>query len=217
MPVYVSIPHRYGKNRAVISSENWTALWFPFLIGTVRTKHYQLQLASVVGFPFLIGTVRTYTSTLRLRSRMVVSIPHRYGKNAKSLPRDRILGSFVSIPHRYGKNSAKNLRKLAIFFKFPFLIGTVRTGILLSKYRYFIWVSIPHRYGKNFDKHNKTLQEFEVSIPHRYGKNRHIRIVCAFWRAVSIPHRYGKNPQTRLWCCKRNSVSIPHRYGKNVT
>jgi len=55
-------------------------LWFPFLIGTVRTSN--LEFVTPDDF---------------------VSIPHRYGKN-EELPNTLLTLKKVSIPHRYGKN-----------------------------------------------------------------------------------------------------------------
>jgi len=60
----VSIPHRYGKNKV---NESWGygfVFVFPFLIGTVRTKHSSVELSDFLSlFPFLIGTVRTKLTT----------------------------------------------------------------------------------------------------------------------------------------------------------
>ncbi len=52
---------------------------------------------------------------------LLVSIPHRYGKNFEIGTKLYGWGQ-VSIPHRYGKNVSGN------YARFPFLIGTVRTG-----------------------------------------------------------------------------------------
>jgi len=54
----VSIPHRYGKNKALRFSAGGIAL-FPFLIGTVRTILHLFHVFFINLFPFLIGTVRT--------------------------------------------------------------------------------------------------------------------------------------------------------------
>jgi len=54
---------------------------------------------------------------------------------------------------------------------FPFLIGTVRTDLLMFSKLTTSMVSIPHRYGKNsLDRFTHDLA-LDVSIPHRYGKN----------------------------------------------
>jgi len=78
---------------------------------------------------------------------MLVSIPHRYGKNL-AFNNIQIHSILVSIPHRYGKNASPDTK---IFMKilFPFLIGTVRTEPPISKPLFDENVSIPHRYGKN--------------------------------------------------------------------
>ena len=80
--LHVSIPHRYGKNVDFEVLKLTTVRKFPFLIGTVRTKlflsHFLFPLSL---FPFLIGTVRTQTSDYLASVTVLVSIPHRYGKN----------------------------------------------------------------------------------------------------------------------------------------
>jgi len=55
--------------------------WFPFLIGTVRTKYINIKRYKDIKFPFLIGTVRTSFTQSELSVLKYVSIPHRYGKN----------------------------------------------------------------------------------------------------------------------------------------
>jgi len=59
----VSIPHRYGKN-LLITAFSTEELWFPFLIGTVRTRYVLILQCDFCA----------------------VSIPHRYGKNIYSPP-----------------------------------------------------------------------------------------------------------------------------------
>jgi len=57
---------------------------------------------------------------------MPVSIPHRYGKNAKKHSKNA-KNITVSIPHRYGKNGTGAAEHEEETPRFPFLIGTVRT------------------------------------------------------------------------------------------
>ena len=78
-------------------------------------------------FPFLIGTVRTKNFLFSFISPWKVSIPHRYGKNARIVVSDEMKRREVSIPHRYGKNFNLHYLKNITSVKFPFLIGTVRT------------------------------------------------------------------------------------------
>jgi len=61
-----------------------------------------------------------------------VSIPHRYGKNS-ILVICEPLHSKVSIPHRYGKNPHVREGVILLDEGFPFLIGTVRTGIYMDE------------------------------------------------------------------------------------
>jgi len=77
---------------------------FPFLIGTVRTWGKIADgIPSSGSFPFLIGTVRTPATTGIVLKNIIVSIPHRYGKN--------VIMKLVDVG----------------YILFPFLIGTVRT------------------------------------------------------------------------------------------
>jgi len=77
-------------------------------------------------FPFLIGTVRTTETARPFFEALMVSIPHRYGKNPAAV--SCVFGvNVVSIPHRYGKNSLAFDRRIICCGEFPFLIGTVRT------------------------------------------------------------------------------------------
>jgi len=121
-------PFLIGTVRTILSSIFLlVSISFPFLIGTVRTyKTYYKRTRILCLFPFLIGTVRTRKTLLSLHSTLVVSIPHRYGKNYifYDLWDDYFK---VSIPHRYGKNSKCDL-------------------LWTSQWNF---VSIPHRYGKN--------------------------------------------------------------------
>jgi len=120
-------------------------------------------------FPFLIGTVRTKHTNSIAKDSEAVSIPHRYGKNSvrcKSiLPR-------ILFPFLIGTVRTWNWDLLyEEYWKFPFLIGTVRTNKYLSMNISLKEVSIPHRYGKNLKAIKKKQRNRKVSIPHRYGKN----------------------------------------------
>jgi len=64
--------------------------------------------------------------------RYQVSIPHRYGKNEIRRPLS-LKKYVVSIPHRYGKNELYD-GDLVVDEWFPFLIGTVRTFLAMSRY-----------------------------------------------------------------------------------
>ena len=80
----------------------------------------------------------------------------------------------VSIPHRYGKN--RNMTAvLALASEFPFLIGTVRTRLLIGWYS--CRDSFPFLIGTVRTHSLSVVQKMEaqVSIPHRYGKNEVIR------------------------------------------
>jgi len=57
-------------------------LKFPFLIGTVRTLEKLGEIEPEQEFPFLIGTVRTKSDIISMMNQLLVSIPHRYGKNS---------------------------------------------------------------------------------------------------------------------------------------
>ncbi len=76
----VSIPHRYGKNNTILCL-TMDSRKFPFLIGTVRTFLDVFEKKALWEFPFLIGTVRTFTTLSFYNVQIIVSIPHRYGKN----------------------------------------------------------------------------------------------------------------------------------------
>ena len=101
--MYVSIPHRYGKNER----KGWAEVFekdvsIPHRYGK-NTLPSPSERALVTSFPFLIGTVRTTRFTTDETATLKVSIPHRYGKNLKNTRRN-LKQCYVSIPHRYGKN-----------------------------------------------------------------------------------------------------------------
>jgi len=187
---------------------------FPFLIGTVRTQHFQPHsqhckhvsiphrygknfrlilyvFLYIFQFPFLIGTVRTNLYFFTLRGRLL--FPFLIGTVRTNTPT-------ISI------HTTR---------KFPFLIGTVRTHSPCNQALNHNRVSIPHRYGKNLSTIFHNVPNSRVSIPHRYGKN-------AVWLSVilsksAFPFLIGTvrtlstfQPYTRPF-----GVSIPHRYGKN--
>jgi len=82
-------------------------------------------LALASKFPFLIGTVRTLQQHSQRREALV-SIPHRYGKNALET------GWGASVPSKFpfliGTVRTRNFyKKVNEMYLFPFLIGTVRT------------------------------------------------------------------------------------------
>jgi len=99
----VSIPHRYGKNYTSTEAHPYSPLWFPFLIGTVRTPYSYTIPARKLRFPFLIGTVRTELANVCQDS--LVKFPFLIGTVRTSAPEYYVFTIVpVSIPHRYGKN-----------------------------------------------------------------------------------------------------------------
>ena len=80
-------------------------------------------------FPFLIGTVRTESIELTVVLTPQVSIPHRYGKNAKLF--DDVLEQEL-FPFLIGTVRTITDNNFCIWqAMFPFLIGTVRTHVQL--------------------------------------------------------------------------------------
>ncbi len=150
----------------------------------------------------------------------MVSIPHRYGKNAEKSW--CILTYLCKFPFLIGTVRTWNWCQAWIFrhgwfpfligtvrtwtngncwfcwYSFPFLIGTVRTVLIQIILCKIISVSIPHRYGKNWLSPIMEFRSDLVSIPHRYGKNKLPRPLQGLSVLVSIPHRYGKNPLRAL-------------------
>ena len=146
MLLFVSIPHRYGKNAASSTlSELLSA--FPFLIGTVRTCATVHKFCYLFTFPFLIGTVRT--SCCVIARLYAAKFPFLIGtvrtRLLKHLDEDLVLFPFLIGTVR----TVGNCRIRTRLRKFPFLIGTVRTEFLKLLVIWSIEVSIPHRYGKN--------------------------------------------------------------------
>jgi len=121
-------------------------------------------------FQFLIGTVKTYLSSIFFLYAMLVSIPHRYCKNAVIINYS-CYSLLVSIPHRYCKNVQKKGYGHYGCFLFQFLIGTVKTRLLTKIITGLLKVSIPHRYCKNGYPMIIEQSDARVSIPHRYCKN----------------------------------------------
>ena len=99
-------------------------------------------------FQFLIGTLKTFINLESCLFERLVSIPHRYSKNAE-------------LKTRYIKSK-----------EFQFLIGTLKTLIFFYQRAALSEVSIPHRYSKNSKTAKKNILHSMVSIPHRYSKNR---------------------------------------------
>ena len=101
---------------------------------------------------------------------MIVSIPHRYGKNSveeiEAIRKRRF-------PFLIGTVRTVNpLHFFARSFWFPFLIGTVRTFNI--EFLYILFYSFPFLIGtvRTFTPFNQQTENNYVSIPHRYGKNK---------------------------------------------
>ena len=52
-------------------------LWFPFLIGRIRTEFDKNYIYEEIEFPFLIGRIRTKECLNMKKQEYLVSIPHR--------------------------------------------------------------------------------------------------------------------------------------------
>ncbi len=76
-------------------------------------------------FQFLIGTFKTDSADDQDKKEFIVSIPHRYVQNARTVFNSDNT-AVVSIPHRYVQNKclAGDLGRASVF---QFLIGTFKT------------------------------------------------------------------------------------------
>ena len=120
-------------------------------------------------------------------SAIVVSIPHRYDKNAQAVERYKEEVR-VSIPHRYDKNYGSWYWADEYDLLFQSLIGTIKTQ-LLAKYRGNEHeVSIPHRYDKNFRRAgapaaSRQFQSLIGTIKTQKNQNRR-RILCSMFQSL---------------------------------
>ena len=149
----------------------------------------------VVSIPHRYG--KNSGGQVRINKASGVSIPHRYGKNVCSRNGFSVKLVWVSIPHRYGKNASSAGKAPTWYGMFPFLIGTVRTVFCFLNVRSCF--QFPFLIGtvRTVPCRNCTLRITVVSIPHRYGKNQSLEAWNTKRRRVSIPHRYGKNDIVR--------------------
>ncbi len=102
-------------------------------------------------------------------------------------------GIEVSIPFRYAENFVHVDASLFFKLAFQFLLGTLKTALLIYLLEYSVTFQFLLGTLKTALIPSPTSSVTDVSIPFRYAENYvHVFLKDVLW-AVSIPFRYAEN------------------------